>query len=80
MYIKQTVHIEKECITLRKPLFFGTKTIKVYFDEVTSWSAERAVRIFIGSNEVMQINWAMFSYPDQKLLIDFLINSGIKQV
>ena len=80
MYIKQTVHIEKECITLRKPSFSGTKTTKVYFNEVTSWSSVRVVRLFIGSNEVMQINWAMFSYSDQKLLINFLLNSGIKQV
>ena len=89
MYISQTVHIAKECITLRKPSIFGTRTIKMYFGEVSSWNAENRVgliirrepvRLFTGSKEVMLINWTMFSNPDQKLLIDFLLNSGIKRI
>jgi hypothetical protein len=80
IYIYQEVHISKECIIFRRFSFFGTRTTKVYFNEVTSCSVERALRLFTGSKEVMKINWVVFSRKDQKFLIDFLIESGINQV
>ena len=80
MYIYQEVHISNEGLTLRRCSFFGIRTTKVYFDEVTSWSSERVVRVFIPSKEVVKINWIVFRRSDQKLLLELLFKTGIKHV
>jgi hypothetical protein len=79
IYIYQEVQISKECIVLRKLSFFGTRTTKLYFNEVTSWSVERALILFIDSKEVMKINWVLFSRKDQEILINLFIASDINQ-
>ena len=80
IYVYQEVNISSKHIILKKYSFSGNKTIKVNFNEITSWSSNNPIKVYIGDNEAMKIIWTVFSKSDQKKLIECFINLGVKQI